>query len=148
MHKATRCAPPSTLAVAGTDLGVDRTPLWWRLGSGVQWLVTLGAVLGAGWLLLLAFGSYLRLPDPSTPSWRGVTLPTGLLVGGVLVGVLLAALGRFIGRAGAALRRKRAESRLRAGIESVADRLVIAPVEAELQRHEQAREALSRAAGE
>ena len=77
-----------------------------------------------------------------------MTLPTGLLVGGVLVGVLLAALGRFIGRAGATLRRKRAESRLRAGIGSVADRLVIAPVEAELQRHEQAREALSRAAGE
>jgi hypothetical protein len=46
------------------------------------------------------------------------------------------------------LRRKRAESRLRAGIESVADRLVIAPVEAELQRHERARDALSRAAGE
>ena len=75
------------LAVVGTDLGVDRTPLWWRVGSSVQWLVTLAAVVGALWLLLLAFGSYLRLPDPSTPSWHGVALPTALLVGAVLLGV-------------------------------------------------------------
>jgi hypothetical protein len=135
-------------SVVGTDLGVGRTPVWWRFGSGVQWLVTLGAVVGAGWLLLLAFASYLRLPEPSTPTWRGVALPTALLIGGVLLGLLLAALGRYVGRAGAALGRKRAESRLRAGIESVADRLVIAPAEAELQRHERARDALSRAAGE
>ena len=43
--------------IVGTDLDVDRTPLWWRVGSLVQWLVTLAAVAGAGWLLLLAFGS-------------------------------------------------------------------------------------------
>jgi hypothetical protein len=77
-----------------------------------------------------------------------VGLPAALLVGGVLLGVLIAALGRSVGRAGAAQRRKDAESGLRAGIASVADRLVIRPVEAELQRHERARDALSRASGE
>jgi hypothetical protein len=51
-------------------------------------------------------------------------------------------------RAGAVLRRDRAQSRLRSGIESVAERLVIAPVETELARHERARDALSRASGE
>jgi hypothetical protein len=135
-------------AVVGTDLGVDRTPLWWRLGSLVQWLVTFAAVVGAGWLLVLAFGSYLRLPDPSTPDWHGLSLPTALLVGGVLLGLLLAFVGRSLARGSASLRRKRAESRLRAGIESVADTFVIRPVQAELARHERAREALSRAAGE
>jgi hypothetical protein len=135
-------------SIVGTDLGVDRTPLWWRLGSGVQWLVTLASVFGAGWLLLLAFGSYLRLPDASTPSWHGVALPTLLLVGGVLLGLLLAGVGLVVGRAGATLRRTRAENRLLEGIESVADWLVVAPVEAELRRHERARDALSRASGE
>jgi len=66
----------------------------------------------------------------------------------VLVGVLLALWGRSIGRAGAIEARGQAESRLRAGVESVADRLVIGPVAAEVQRHERARDALSRAAGE
>jgi hypothetical protein len=37
---------------------------------------------------------------------------------------------------------------LRASVESVADRWVIGPVQAELKRHERARDALSRAAGE
>jgi hypothetical protein len=75
-------------------------------------------------------------------------LPAVLLVAAVLVGVLLALRGRSIGRAGAEVARQQAESRLRAGVESVADRLVIGPVQAELQRHELARDALSRAAGE
>jgi hypothetical protein len=57
-------------------------------------------------------------------------------------------VGRSVGRTEAVLRRERAESRLRAGVESVADRFVIGPVEAELQRHERARDALSRASGE
>jgi hypothetical protein len=135
-------------AVVGTDLGVDRTPLWWRLGSLAQWLVTFAAVVGAVWLLALAFGSYLRLPDPPTPDWHGLSLPTALLIGGVLLGLLLAFVGRSLARGSAVLRRKRAESRLRAGIESVADTFVIRPVQAELARHERAREALSRASGE
>jgi GTP-binding protein EngB required for normal cell division len=135
-------------AVVGTDMDVDQTPLWWQVGSSVQWLVTLAAGVGALWLLLLAFGSDLRLPDPSAPSWHGVALPTALLVGGALLGALLAFVGRSVGAAGAVLRRRHAESRLRAGVEAVADRLVIAPVEAELERHERACGALSRASGE
>jgi GTP-binding protein EngB required for normal cell division len=135
-------------AVVGTDLEVDRTPVWWRVGSFVQWLVTLAAVAGAAWLLVLAFGSHLGLPDASSPSWLGVSLPSVLLVGGLVVGGAIAVLGRSVGRTEAMLRRERAESRLRAAVESVADRLVIGPVEAELQRHQQARDALSRASGE
>ena len=135
-------------AVAGTDLGVDRVPLWWRLGSWLQWLLTLAAVVGAMWLLLLAVRSVLALTRPPTPSWAGASLPTALLVGGVLLGALLAVLSRSVWRAGAVLRRRRAESQLRSAVEDVADRWVIAPVEAELERHERARAALSRASGE
>ena len=135
-------------AVVGTDLDVDRTPLWWRVGSFVQWLVTLAAVAGALWLLAVALGGRLGMPDASAPSWQGVSLPSVLLVVGLLVGGVIAMLGRSVGRTEAVLRRERAESLLRARVEAVADGLVIRPVEAELQRHEQARDALSRAAGE
>jgi predicted GTPase len=133
------------VTVIRTDLGVDRTPLWWRLAGVVQWMLVAAALVGAGWLALLAFGSYLRLPEPTTPDWHGFPVPTMLLVGGVLLGLLLAAAGRLLARAGARMRRRRAEGRLRAGIEEVADRLVIGPVEAELQRHETARTALESA---
>ncbi len=132
-------------AVVGTDLGVDRVPVWWRAGAAAQWLVTAAAVLGAVWLLVLAFGSYLRLPDPPTPDVGGVALPTMLLVGGVVLGLLLAWLGRLLVRGGALARRRRAESRLRTAIEQVADELMLGPVEAELQRHARARLALDRA---
>jgi GTP-binding protein EngB required for normal cell division len=133
-------------AVVGTDLGVDRTPLWWKAASALQWLLVAAALLGAGWLLLLGFGSYLQLPDPPTPAVGGTAVPTLLLVGGVVIGLLLAFLGRLLARGGALARRRRAESRLRSAIEVVADRLVIEPVQAELDRHARARDALTRAA--
>lgn len=132
-------------AVVGTDLGVDRVPVWWRLGAGLQWLLALAALVGGGWLLLLAFGSYLRLPAPPTPDVAGIAVPTLLLVGGVVAGLLLATVGRLLAAAGARARRRRAESRLRAAIERVADDLVLAPVAAELARHARARSALDRA---
>ena len=132
-------------AVVGTDLGVARVPVWWRVGGIVQRLVTATALIGAGWLLLLAFGSYLRLPEPPTPTLRGLALPMLLLVGGVALGLLLALLGRLLVRGGAVARRRRAESRLRASIERVADELMLGPVEAELARHARARLALDRA---
>jgi len=100
------------------------------------------------WLVLLAVRSVLALTRPPAPWWAGVSLPTALLVGAVLVGALLALLSRSVGRTGAVQRRRRAESRLLNGVEQVADRSVLAPVEAELERHERARAALSRAAGE
>jgi GTP-binding protein EngB required for normal cell division len=134
-------------AVVGTDLGVDRTPLWWKGAAALQWLLVAAALVGAGWLLLLAFGSYLQLPDPPTPDLWGLAVPTLLLVGGVALGLLLAFLGRWLARGGAVVRRRRAESRLRSGIEAVADGLVIRPVEAELERHARARDALARATG-
>jgi GTP-binding protein EngB required for normal cell division len=132
-------------AVVGTDLGVDRVPIWWRAGAALQWALTAAAVVGGLWLLALALGGYLRLPDPPTPEVGGVAVPTMLLIGGILLGLLLAAVGRLLVRGGAVARRKRAESRLRASIERVADELVLVPVAAELERHARARLALERA---
>jgi hypothetical protein len=111
----------------------------------VQWVLAAAAVVGGLWLLLLGVGSYLRLPDAPTPELAGIAVPTLLLVGGVLLGLLLAAAGRLLVRGSAVARRRRAESRLRAAIEQVADELMLGPVEAELARHARARLALERA---
>src|SRR5690242_7325978 len=50
-------------AVAGTDLGPDRVPLWQRAVGGLQWLLLVVAVVGAVWLLALAVLGLLRLDD-------------------------------------------------------------------------------------
>jgi GTP-binding protein EngB required for normal cell division len=132
-------------AVVGTDLGVARQPLWWRGAAVLQWVFVLAALVGAGWLVALAFNSYLRLPEPPTPDVRGIAWPTLLLVGGVLLGLTLALVGRLVANAGAAVRRRRAESRLHSAIEDVAVTLMLGPVEEELTRHHRARDALERA---
>ena len=49
----------------------------------------------------LAFGSYLGCPTAPTPELAGIPVPTLLLVGGVLLGLLLAAAGRLLVRGGA-----------------------------------------------
>src|SRR5690606_11616599 len=74
-------------ALATTDLGVDRMPLWAGLVRALQWILIVAAVVGAGWLALLALGTYARVPEPPTPEWGGWPLPTLLLAGGVVVGV-------------------------------------------------------------
>jgi hypothetical protein len=83
--------------------------------------------------------------EPPTPDLWGIPVPTMLLLGGVSLGLLLAFLGRLVANGGAVVRRRRAESRLRAAIEQVATSLMLEPIEAELARHQRAREALDRA---
>ncbi|MFB9234788.1 GTPase [Plantactinospora siamensis] len=132
-------------AVAGTDLGLRRKPIWWRLVGALQWLVTLAAVAGLGWLV---FGYALRalgLPPLDYPMVGRAPLPTLLLLGGLLLGVLIALLARPIIALGARRARRRAERRLRTAVAGVAIGHVIEPVREVLAAYERAREALAAA---
>ncbi|MGH3360992.1 MAG: YfjP family GTPase, partial [Nocardioides sp.] len=77
-------------ALADTDLGAARIPVWAGIVRALQWLLILAALGGAGWLGGLAVMAYLQMPEPPTPDYSGFPLPTLLLVGGVAVGVILA----------------------------------------------------------
>ena len=134
-------------AVARTDLGLDRRPLWWRVVGGVQWLVTLAAVVGLGWLVLGYALRALGLPALDYPTVGQVPLPTVLLLGGLLAGLLVAALTRpvvaLVRQAGAGPRPAAADGqRGRVGAE-----YVLAPVRTVLASYAQARDALRDAAG-
>ncbi|MEU5788394.1 GTPase [Micromonospora purpureochromogenes] len=133
-------------AIAGTDLGMDRRPLWWRLVGGVQWLVTLAALAGLGWLLLGYALRALGLPALEYPRVGEVPLPTLLLLGGLLAGLLVAAVTRPVIRWAAGRARQRAEKRLTAAVAEVGDTYVLSPVRAVLDRYGQARDALRDAA--
>lgn len=123
-------------AVAGADLRVRR-PLWWRPAGLLQLVLAAAAAVGALWLLALAALGWLRLDDVvPTPEVRGIALPTLLLGGGALAGLLLAGLAAVAHRLGARRRARVAERALRRRVDAVAGELVVAPVESELAARE------------
>ncbi|MGN6780332.1 MAG: GTPase [Marmoricola sp.] len=132
-------------ALATTDLGMARVPAWCRLVRAVQWVLLLAAVVGAAWLGVLAVSGYLRAPQPATPTWMSLPVPTWLLVGGVVLGLLLAVLSRGLVTLGARARAARAERRLRSAVDDVVGELVVEPIEAELAAYRRARDGLRRA---
>ena len=116
-------------AVAGTDLGPDRTPLWQRASGGLQWVLALVALAGALWLLALVALGLLRLDDVlPLPRVQGIPLPTLLLGAGLLAGFLLALVARPLVHLRARRRGRAADRRLRAAIADVADDEVYGPM--------------------
>jgi GTPase Era involved in 16S rRNA processing len=130
-------------AVGGTDLGVGRTPIWWKLVRVLQWLLFGVAVVGGLWLAGLAVMGYLQMPEPATPDYRGLPVPTSMLLGGVVAGVLVSLLSRLFSALGARRRARSADRRLRAAIAEVTEELVIDPIEAELAAYRRARDGLA-----
>jgi hypothetical protein len=132
-------------ALAETDLGASRTPLWVGAVRALQWVLLLAALAGALWLLALAGASFLQLPEPATPDVAGIPVPTLLLGAGVVAGILLAVLCRALVGASARRRARAADQRLRSAVASVAQELVVEPVERELAAYTSVRSGLARA---
>ena len=80
--------------IAATDLGVARIPVWAGAVRVLQWLLILAALVGGAWTVALAASG--SLGDDSVPAYGGIDLPIMLLVGGVVVGILLALLCRIL----------------------------------------------------
>jgi hypothetical protein len=123
-------------AVLSTDLDAERRGWWWTPVQVLQWLLFTVAVVGLAWLVGLAALGWLQLPLPETPRTEGLPTPTLLLVGGVLLGLFVAAVSRIAARSSARRRGRAARKLLHASVGRVADAEVIAPVRAELDRHD------------
>ena len=134
-------------AVGSAELGVASLPWWCSAIRVVQWMLLIAAVAGGLWLGGLAVMGYLQMPTPDTPRALGFPIPTLMLLGGLLIGVLLALLSRVLVGIAAKSRARRAERRLRAAVESVTDELVIAPMRAELSAYSTVRDGLKQARG-
>ncbi|MDQ1743748.1 MAG: hypothetical protein QOE23_2087 [Pseudonocardiales bacterium] len=119
-------------AVRSARLSHTDRPAWWAVVRGLQLLWLLAAVTGLVWLAVLAVFAYLQLPGPSLHLGRA-PVPTLLLVGGLLLGLLTSMLARPFISAGAARRRARARRSLDAGVRQVAKDSVLAPLDAELE---------------
>lgn len=130
-------------AVVGTDLGMDRTPLWWRAIGASQWLVTLLALAGGLWLLVRLGLIALGLPAIDLVQVGRVPIATVLLVGGVLAGFVIGLLVKPIVSIGARRARRRADGRLRDAVAGVARDHVVTPVRRVLDDYTDARDALA-----
>ena len=134
--------------MAGARVGAGRRPRWWGVAGALQRALVLVALAGALWLAGLAALGWLQLGDAlPTPDVRGVPVPTALLAGGALAGLLLALLARLATGAGARRRAARAQRTLRERIDGVADELVLEPVQAELAIRDELCAAVATAAG-
>lgn len=130
-------------AVLSTPLA-RRTPIWWRLVGVLQWLWALTALAGLGWLLVLIVLGWLQL-DVETPAWGPIPIPTVLLAGGLVLGLVTTALMKIAARIGAKRRREKVRERLYRAIGDVAQQHVIEPVAAVLAAHRRTREQLDAA---
>ena len=135
-------------AVTRAPLVPARDPRWWRVVGGLQWGLLTLAVVGAGWLLLLAVLGYLQFDVPTPPKSAGVPVPTLLLIVGLLGGIVLAAGARLLAGRSATRAAAAARKALRAEVQQVAVDNVVTPVRAELATLEQFRAALQQARGQ
>jgi hypothetical protein len=130
-------------AVGSTDLGMSRTPIWWRVIGVLQWALTFAAVGGLLWLLAGYAVRVLGLPELHYPKIGEAPLPTLFLLGGLALGLLLWLLLKPIVNYAARRARRRAEQRLQVAVTGVAREYVVAPVREVLNAYAQAREALA-----
>lgn len=134
-------------AVVGTSL-LARVPIWWRVVGLAQLVLAVAAVAGFLWLALYVVVGWAQLDqvvgDP--PTLGVIPLPLVLFVGGLLGGLLLALVSRWMARIGGRRRGRVMDARLRASIDGVAHAEIVHPVERVLERHAATRLALSRAA--
>ncbi|CCH73330.1 putative ABC transporter (fragment) [Nostocoides australiense Ben110] len=121
-------------------------PIWWSLLSILQILLAIAVVVGLVWTLVEVFFGAQNLVD--LPMWHvgPFGLPLVLLVGGLLLGWLLALLSRWFAGIGARRRAAGTGKRLDVAIGEVADRVIVAPVSDVLARHRQTRIQLETAA--
>jgi GTP-binding protein EngB required for normal cell division len=120
-------------AVRGTDLGLRRTPVWWRLFNALQWLLLMAAVAAAGWLVAGLFEPRLS-HDPIRPALAGAAA--------LLAGPLLALLVSPLVAAGARRVSRRAARRLGWAMADVSGEYVLRPVREVLGRYADAHRAL------
>ena len=132
-------------AVIHTSLR-SRTPVWWRVVGIVQILLALAVLSGALWFVVLWVLGWLQFPSIETPMWGPLPWPFVLLFGGVVAGLLLALVSRFLAGIGARRRGAVIDGRLRDSIAVVADERILAPVTAILERHRETRQHLDAAA--
>ncbi|MCL1907005.1 MAG: 50S ribosome-binding GTPase [Propionibacteriaceae bacterium] len=131
-------------AVINADLGLNEGHGWWKIIRFFQWVFFVVVLLGLGWLILnFAMTSFLGFPDFVAPRFGNLPWPTWMVLGGLVLGFVLAMVSRLGVFMGAKAASAKARKRLRSALEVVATEQIIDPINQELQRHDTARQILA-----
>ena len=108
----------------------------------LQWLLIIAAVVGGGWLALLAFGVLRPVARAADARDGRLPGPDAVVAGRDALGVLLALVCRVLVSMTARSVARAADKRLREAISTVSEELVVQPVQAELAAYSSARSGL------
>ena len=98
-ERAENLAAPLDRAVSAGDDGSWKRPAWWGAANVLQWVTALTALVGWVWLVAIrVLEDYLLLITIDVPRWGRVPWPAVLLIGGLLIGLVLAGMGTFLAR--------------------------------------------------
>ncbi|MBT8241215.1 MAG: ABC transporter, partial [Acidimicrobiia bacterium] len=144
-------ALPSTVALQdAVDATIARSvrerskkkPRWWNGVGALQALVFVAMMVGIFWLVALAAAGFFALGDIPVPEIGPIPVPTGLALGGALVGWLIAVISRRFARAGARRRARKVHKDAADAMVAVARTHVLDPIESELASRRQLTDAL------
>ena len=108
-------------------------PRWWTLIAWLQRVLAITAVVGLAWLVVVAIlGGFFQFDTgpllPPTPEAEWMPLPSALLIGGAVLGLLISLLMRLPLSVGAARRGRTARKAIEKQVEEHAQTRVVAPV--------------------
>jgi len=130
-------------AVVSSDIRLGEGHGWWTFVRVCQWIILVMAFAGLVWLTVnFVASAFLGLPPLPVPRVGRLGLPTWLFLGGIVLGLLLAGLSRLGVGAGARTAAASVTRKLRRVMQGVVSAKIIAPVNDELHRHDEARAAL------
>jgi GTP-binding protein EngB required for normal cell division len=131
--------------IADSNVGDMHAPRWWGALGALQTALAAAAIAGALWLTVLFIFDWMKFPSLPLPRVDRLPVPTLLLVGGLLAGVIVAFIGRQFAAVGGRRRERIARQTLRSGIEQLADERIVTPINDELEAYRRFCTALQRA---
>ncbi len=118
------------------------SPTWWNGVRALQGLVFVAMMVGIVWLIALAAAGFFAFGDIPIPTIGPIPVPTGLALGGALLGWLIALIAGRFAEVGANRRARQVRKDAAENMVSVARTHVLDPIEAELASRRQLTDAL------
>lgn len=120
-------------SVGRETVAAGARPRWWTFVAWLQRLLAGAAVVGLGWLVVVAvLGGFFQLETdpllPPTPGADWMPLPSAMLIGGVVLGLLLGLVVRMPLAVAANRRGRRARKAIEEQVHVHATKRVIGPV--------------------